>query len=83
MQSHFQFPLPRLSTDKLLHSLQLVFAASLEATRVVENIAFMIRKDDFVLDVMLATLRAGSSPSAVTDKNKPAQPLGKPRVEPG
>jgi hypothetical protein len=36
-----------------------------------------------VLDVMIAALRAGSSRSAVTDKNKPAQPLGKPRVEPG
>jgi hypothetical protein len=43
----------------------------------------MTRKEDFVLDVMLATLRAGSSPSAITDKNKAAQPLGKPRVEPG
>ena len=84
MQSLLQFFLLRLLTDKLLHSLQLVFAASLEATRVVENITFMTWKDDFVLDVMLATLRAGSSLSAVTDnlKNKPAQPLGKPRVEP-
>src|SRR6267142_2633184 len=41
VQSHFQFLLLRLSTDKLLHDLQLVFAASLEATRVVENITFM------------------------------------------
>src|SRR6267142_3456088 len=36
-----------------------------------------------MLDFMLATLRAGSTRSAVTNKNKPAQPLGKPRVESG
>jgi hypothetical protein len=41
VQSHSQFRLLRLSTDKLLHGLQLVFAASLEATRVVENITLM------------------------------------------
>ena len=76
MQPLLQFLFLRLSTDKFLHSLQLVFAASLEATRVVENITFMTWKIDFVLDVMLATLRAGSSRSAVTDKNMPAQPLG-------
>ena len=42
VQSHPQFLLLRLSMDKLLHSLQLVFAASLEATRVVENISFIV-----------------------------------------
>jgi hypothetical protein len=41
VQSLLQSRLLRLSTDKLLHSLQLAFAASLEATRVVENITFM------------------------------------------
>jgi hypothetical protein len=83
VQSLLQTPLLRLSTDKLLHGLQLAFAASLEATRVMENITFMAWKDYFVLDVMLATLHTGSSRSVVTDKNKPAQPLEKPRVEPG
>jgi hypothetical protein len=39
-----------------LHDLQLVVTASLESARVVENITFMIRKDEFVLDVVLATL---------------------------
>jgi hypothetical protein len=61
VQSHPQFLVLRLSTDKPLHSLQLVFAASLEATRVVENISFMIREDDFILHVVQATLQAGSS----------------------
>ena len=41
VQSLLQFLLLRLFTDKLLHSLQLVFAASLEATRVMENITLM------------------------------------------
>ena len=83
VQSHLQFLLLRPSTDKLLHNLQLTFAASLEATRVMENITLMTREDDFVFDVMLATLRAGSSRSAITDKNKLAQPLVKPQVQPG
>jgi hypothetical protein len=64
VQSILQFPLPRLSTDELLHCLQLVFAARLESTGVVENISLVIRKDKFVLDVVQAALEAGSSRSA-------------------
>ena len=41
VQSHLQSRLLRLSTDKFLHGVQLVFTASLEATRVVENITLM------------------------------------------
>jgi len=44
-----------------LYSLQLVFTARLESTGVVENIAFMVREDEFVVDVVLATLQAGFS----------------------
>jgi hypothetical protein len=71
VQSLLHFLLLRLLTDKLLHDLQLAFAASLEATRVMEDITLMTCKHYFVLDVMLATLRAGSSRSAITNNNKP------------
>jgi hypothetical protein len=48
-------------TDKRLHGLQLVFTACLKSTGVVENISLMIRKGDFVLDVVQAALQAGTS----------------------
>jgi hypothetical protein len=59
-----------------LNNLQLAFTTSLKSAGVVENVAIMVRKDEFVLDVMLATLEAGysGSRSAVTNK-KPARPL--------
>jgi hypothetical protein len=43
-------------TDKLLHNLQLVFIPCLESAGVVENITVMVREDQFVLDVVFATL---------------------------
>jgi hypothetical protein len=55
-----------------LHNPELIFTAGLKSAGVVENITVMVREDKFVFDVMFATLQAGSSPSAVTDKNKPA-----------
>ena len=83
VQSILQSFLPRLATDKLLHNLQLGFTSSLESTRVMENIAGVICEDEFVLDVVLATLQVGSFQSAVTDKNKPVRPRLLLRVVPG
>jgi len=51
----------RLAFDKFLYHLQLVFTAGLKSTGVVENIAVMVREDEFVVDVVLATLQAGFS----------------------
>ena len=82
VQSILQSFLPRLATDKILHKLQLVFASSLESTGVVENITGVICEDEFVLDVVLATLQVGFLQSAVTDKNKPVQPPLNHGVEP-
>ena len=52
-----------------MHDLQFVFATSFKSAGVVENIAFVTFEHEFVLDVVLATLQAGSSRSAVTDDN--------------
>jgi hypothetical protein len=60
--------------DKLLHNLQFFIIACLESAVVVENISVVIREDEFVLNIMHATLQVGSSQSAVTNKNKPARP---------
>ena len=61
MQSIFQsFPL-RLAFDKLLHRIQLVFTAGLKSTGVVENIAIVVCEDEFIVDVVLATLQEGFS----------------------
>jgi hypothetical protein len=68
MQPIFQSPFPRLTADKVLHDVQLIFTASLKSARVVENITFMTTEYDFVLDVVLATLQAGFSRSAFTGK---------------
>jgi hypothetical protein len=61
MQSIYQSFLLRLAFDKFPYSLQLIFTASLKSTGVVENIAIVVRKDEFVVNVVLATLRAGFS----------------------
>jgi len=58
-----------------LYGLQLVFAACLEPTGVVENIAVMVREDEFVVDVVLTTLHAGFLIPVIADNNKPAKPL--------
>jgi hypothetical protein len=75
--------LPRLTTDKILHHLQLIFTTGLKSARVMENITAVVCEYELVLDVVLATLQAGSSRSAVTRKNKHPQPLPWDRVEPG
>ena|SRR6266850_347847 len=83
VQSILQSFLLRLAMDKILHNLQLGSHASLESARVVENITGVICEDEFVFDVVLATLQAGSLQSVVTDKDKPVQPLLLLRVVPG
>jgi hypothetical protein len=56
VQSIVQSPLLRLTTDKLLDNLQLVFIACLESTGIVENITGLICESQFVVDLMLSTL---------------------------
>jgi hypothetical protein len=61
--------------DKILHGLQLSFTTVLESARVMKNITTVICEDELILDIVLAVLQAGSSGSAVTKRNKHAQPL--------
>src|SRR6267142_3770508 len=72
VQSLPQSPLLRPTTDKFLHNLQLRFIPCLEFSGVVENISIVLCEGDFVLDVVQATLRVGSSRSAIADEDKPA-----------
>ena len=66
-----------------MDNLELVYTAPLESARVMENITVVAWKGEFVLDVMRATLQAGTILSDATNKNKPAQPLLYGRVESG
>ena len=75
MQSIFQSFLPRLAFDKFLYSLQLIFTARLKSAGVVENVAIVVREDEFVVDVVLATLQAGISRLTITNNNEPVKPL--------
>jgi hypothetical protein len=63
MQSILQSLLPRLTTDKFLNDLQLAFTTGLKAARVVKNVTVVVCEGDFVLNVMLATLKAVCSGS--------------------
>jgi hypothetical protein len=50
--------------NKLLHNPCFIFEAGLKSAGVVENILVMVgmvRKDQFVFDIMFATLKEGSS----------------------
>jgi hypothetical protein len=58
-----------------LDSPQLVFTACLEPTGVVENISLMVREDEFILNIVNATLLTEFSSSAFADKNIRIQPL--------
>jgi hypothetical protein len=58
-----------------LDSLQLFFTARLKSAGVVENISIVIREDEFILNVVMATLSTESLLSAVVDKNMGIQPL--------
>jgi len=61
MQPILQLPLSRLASDKFLDSLQLVLTARLKSAGVVENISLMVCEDEFILNIVLATLSTGSS----------------------
>jgi len=52
MQSVLQSFLLRFALDKFLYSLQLAFTACLKPARVVENVAIMVREDEFIVDVV-------------------------------
>jgi len=65
-----------------LDSLQLVVTASLKSAGVVENVSVVVREDEFILDVVMPTLSAGSLLSAVSDKNMAIEPLLWGRVQP-
>jgi hypothetical protein len=69
--------LSRFATDKILNNLQLIFTTGLKSAGVVEDITIVVSEDEFVFDVMHATLQAGSSRSAVANKNErqAVQPL--------
>jgi len=60
--------------DKFSNNLYFDIASTLKAAGVVENITVVVCDDDFVVDIMQATLLAGCSRSAVTNNNEPAQP---------
>jgi len=83
VQSIFQSILLWLAFDKCLYSLQLVFSARLKSAGVVENVAIVVREDEFVVDLVFATLQAGLSWSAIADNNKLVKPLLWGQVEPG
>ena len=76
MQSILQSLLPRLTDDKFTNNLQLVYAFILKTAGVMENVTVVVGEDEFVLDVMQATLHEGRPRSAITGTNKsePAQP---------
>ena len=66
MQPISQSLLPRLASDKFSDSPKLDLAAWLKSAGVVENVSIMLREDEFILNVVAATLSAGFSWSAVT-----------------
>src|SRR6267142_2374674 len=85
MQSILQSLLPRLTEDKFANNLQLVFASILKTAGVMENVTVVVGEDEFVLDVMQATLHEGRPRSVITctNKNEPAQPPLWGGVQPG
>jgi len=83
MQSIFQPFRLRLAFDKFLYSLQLIFTPCLKSAGVMENVAIVVREDEFVVDLVLATLQAGISFSAIAENTKPVKPLLWGRIEPG
>ena len=61
MQPIPQSLLLRLANNKILDDLQLVRTACLKSAGVVENVSPVVREAKFILDVVKATLLAGSS----------------------
>ena len=68
MQPIPQSLLPHLANDKFLDGLQLVCAACLKSTGVMENISIVVREGEFIVDIVKATLSTGSSRSAVSER---------------
>ena len=60
MQPILQSLLVRLASDKFLDSLQFVSAACLKSARVMENVSTVVREDEFIIDVVKATLPIGT-----------------------
>ncbi len=61
VQPIFQSLLARLLPDEFLHDLQLIFTTRLKSTGVVENITIVSFENEFVIDMMEATLQPRSS----------------------
>ena len=61
MQPIPQSLLLRLASDKFVDDLQLVRTACLKSAGVVENVSTVVREAKLILDVVKATLSAGSS----------------------
>ena len=75
MQPILQSLRPRLASDKPLDSLQFFVTARLKSAGVVENISIVIRKYEFILNIVMATLSTEASLSAIADQNLGIQPL--------
>ena len=56
MQSIAQSLFPHLASDKFLDRLQLVFTSRFKSAGVVENISIVVREDQFILNIVIATL---------------------------
>jgi hypothetical protein len=50
-----------------LNDPQLVYTAGLKSSGIMEDTAVVVREDEFILDVMHATLQVGSSRSVITN----------------
>ena len=74
MQPVLQLFLSRLPSDKFLYSIQFFFTARLKSAGVVENIACMVREDEFVIDIVGSTLQAGFSLTVITNDDELAEP---------
>ena len=83
MQPVLQLFLSRLPSDKFPYSIQFVFTSRLKSAGVVENIACMVREDEFVIDIVVSTLQAGLSLSAIANEDELAEPLLWSRVQTG
>ena len=59
MQSIFQNPFPRPSSNKSLHDREFLVASSLESARIMKNVFVMIGEAEFMFDAVLATLGYG------------------------
>ena len=75
MQPILQSLLPRLASDKFLDSLQLIFTARLKSAGVVEHVSTVVHEDEFILNVVMATLSVGSLLVAVSGKDMAIEPL--------